>query len=189
MMEALLVQSQKRFLARKKEACIASDLAVLPLILKKLTQNHEKFALTVQDVTFVDKDRTEVRLKIKKGSDFLTRVVQLGGSGDANTCECGAFAIDKVPCGCLLYAAQKAGKPFHLLLDESEKGSTFKMQYADLPPFKVPGNEELADLEAETCLQPPAAFATKAGRPSCKRIKSAIETSSKRSKHAKDSVD
>ena len=33
-----------------------------------------------------------------------------------------------------------------------------------------------------------AAFATKAGRPSFKRIKSSIEISTKRSKHAKDSA-
>jgi hypothetical protein len=74
------------------------------------------------------------------------------------------------------------------LLDVSEKGSIFKMQYSDLLPLKVPGNEELADLKAENCLQPPEAFATKAGRPSFKRIKNAIEISTKRSKHAKDSA-
>jgi len=105
-----------------------------------------------------------------------------------SACECCVFAIEKVPCGCLLHAAQKAGKQLSSLLDVSEKGSTFKMQYSDLPPFKVPGNEELADLEAENCLQPPAAFATKAGRLSFKRIKSAIEISTKRSKQAKHSA-
>jgi hypothetical protein len=57
-----------------------------------------------------------------------------------------------------------------------------------LPPFKDPDNEELGDLEAENCLQPPAAFATKAGRPSFKRIKFAVEISTKRPKHAKDSA-
>jgi hypothetical protein len=35
------------------------------------------------------------------------------------------------------------------MLDVSEKGPSIKMQDSDLPPFKVPGNEELADLEAE----------------------------------------
>jgi hypothetical protein len=109
-------------------------------------------------------------------------------TGGGQTCECGVFAIEKLPCGCLLHAAQKAGKPFSSLLDVSEKGSTFKMQYSDLPPFKDPDNEELGDLEAENCLQPPAAFATKAGRPSFKRIKFAVEISTKRSKHAKDSA-
>ena len=62
------------------------------------------------------------------------------------------------------------------------------MKYSDLPPFKVPGNEELADLEAENCFQPLAAFVTKPGRPSFQRIKRAIEISTKRSKHAKDSA-
>lgn len=185
MMEGLLVHSRKRFLARKKESMLASDSVVLPLVLKKLTKNLDKIVLPV---TFVDKERTEVRLKMKKGAQVFTRVVQLGGAGGGKTCECGVFAIEKVPCGCLLHAAQKAGKPLSSLLDVSEKGSTFKMQYSDLPPFKVPGNEELADLEAENCLQPPAAFATKAGRPSFKHIKSAIEISTKRSKHAKDSA-
>ena len=151
----------------------------------RATQQQQQQQL---QVTFVDNERTEVRLKMKKRDQVFTRVVQLGGPGGAQTCECGVFAIDKVPCGCMLHAAQKAGKPFSSLLEVSEKGSTFKMQYSDLPPFKVPGNEELADLEAEKCLQPPAAFATKAGRPSFKRIKSAIEISTKRSKHAKDSA-
>ena len=32
-------------------------------------------------VTFVDKERTEVRLKMKKGAQVFTRVVQLGGGG------------------------------------------------------------------------------------------------------------
>ena len=31
--------------------------------------------------TFVDKERTEVRLKLKKGPHVFTRVVQLGGAG------------------------------------------------------------------------------------------------------------
>lgn len=189
MTEGLLVHSQKRFLARKKESMLANDSVVLPLVLKKLKKNLDKVVPAVLQVTFVDKDRTEVRLKMKKGAQVFTRVVQLGGPGGAQTCECGVFAIEKIPCGCLLHAAQKAGKPFSSLLDVSEKGSTFKMQYSDLPPFKVPGNEELADLEAENCLQPPAAFATKAGRPSFKRIKSAIEISTKQSKHAKKSTD
>jgi hypothetical protein len=139
-------------------------------------------------VTFVDKERTGVRLKMKKGAQVFTCIIQLWGAGGDQTCECSVFAIEKVPCGCLLHTAQKAGKPLSSLLDVSEKGSTFKMQYSDLPPFKIPGNEELADLEAENCLKPPAAFATKAGRPSFKHSKSAIENSTKRSKHAKDSA-
>ena len=53
---------------------------------------------------------------------------------------------------------------------DSHTGSTFKLQYTDLPSFKAPGNEELADLEHGSSLQPPAAFASKAGRPSDKRI-------------------
>jgi hypothetical protein len=57
------------------------------------------------------------------------------------------------------------------------------MQYTDLPPFKVPGNEEFADFEPESSLQPPAAFASKAGRPSHKRIKGAIEQAAKRAKN------
>ena len=63
------------------------------------------------------------------------------------------------------------------------KGSTFKQQYTDLPSFKVPGNEELADLDPESSLQPPAAFASKAGRPSNKRVKGAIEQAAKRAKN------
>ena len=59
----------------------------------------------------------------------------------------------------------------------------FKLEYTDLPSFKVPGNEELADLEPESSLQPPAAFASKAGRPSNKRIKGAIEQAAKRAKN------
>ena len=66
---------------------------------------------------------------------------------------------------------------------DSHKGSTFKLQYTDLPSFKVPGNEELADLGPESPLQPPAAFASKAGRPSHKRIKGAIEQAAKRAKN------
>ena len=97
-----------------------------------------------------------------------------------------AYSPSKRPLAAACYTRRR--KPLSSLLDVSEKGSTFKIQYSDLPPFKVPGNEELADLEAENCLQPPAAFATKPGRPSFKRIKSAIGISTKRSKHAKDSA-
>ena len=62
---------------------------------------------------------------------------------------------------------------------DSHKRSTFKLQYTDLPSFKVPGNEELADLAPGSSLQPPAAFASKAGRPSNKQIKGAIEQAAK----------
>ena len=68
----LLVHSRKRFLARKKESMLASDSVVLPLVLKKLTKNLDKIMLPV---TFVDKERTEVRLKMKKGPHAFTRVV------------------------------------------------------------------------------------------------------------------
>ena len=66
---------------------------------------------------------------------------------------------------------------------DSHEGSTVKLQYTDLPSFKVPGNEELADLRHENSLQPPAAFASKAGRPSNKRIEGAIEQAAKRAKN------
>jgi hypothetical protein len=77
MMEGLLVHFRKRSLARKKESMLASDSVVLPLVLKKLTKNLDKIVLPV---TFVDKERTEVRLKMKKGAQVFTRVVQLGGA-------------------------------------------------------------------------------------------------------------
>ena len=121
MMERLLVHSRKRFLARKKESMLASDSVVLPLVLNKLTKNLDKIVPTVLQVTFVDKERTEVRLKMKTVAQVFTRVVQLGGAGGGQTCECGVFAIEKVPCGCLLHAAQKAGKPLSSLLDVSKK--------------------------------------------------------------------
>ena len=63
MMDGLLVHSQKLFLARKKESMLASDSVLLPLVLKKLTKNPDKIVPTVLQVTFVDKERTEVRLK------------------------------------------------------------------------------------------------------------------------------
>jgi len=183
MMEGLLVECQKCFLARRKEAKSVSDLTILPLVLKKLTKSLLKISPSVLQHTFIDKDRTEVRLKIKLGGGIIiSRVVEFGDAGDFPKCGCGAFALDKIPCGCMLYAAQKAGRSFSSLIDDSHKGSTFKLQYSDLPSFKVPGNEELADLEPENSLQPPAAFATKAGRPSNKGIKGAIELAAKQTK-------
>ena len=104
------------------------------------------------------------------GKKFV-RVVDL----EQKTCECGVFEVDEVPCGCMLYVAQKTGVSFSDLLHKDQKGSTFKWQYTDLPPFKVPGNEEIAELEDGDCLLPPAAFPVKAGRPSKKRIKGCIE--------------
>jgi len=187
MMEGLLVHFRKRSLARKKESMLASDSVVLPLVLKKADkesgQNRAASDLCRQGAHRIAPQNEE------RSSGLYSRRSAWGGAGGGKTCECGVFAIEKVPCGCLLHAAQKAGKSLSSLLDVSEKGPTFKMQYSDLPPFKVPGNEELADLEAENCLQPPAvAFATKAGRPSFKHIKSAIEISTKWSKHAEEST-
>ena len=66
---------------------------------------------------------------------------------------------------------------------DSHTGSTFKLQYTDLPSFKVPGNEELADLGHGSSLQPPAAFASKAGRLSNKRVEGAIEQAARRAKN------
>mmetsp|Transcript_72673 Transcript_72673/g.142270 ORF Transcript_72673/g.142270 Transcript_72673/m.142270 type:complete len:774 (-) Transcript_72673:146-2467(-) len=175
MIEGILENSQRRFLARRVESQTASDECVLPLVQKKLSKLLGDTSKRVQKVTFVDKAQTQARLKMVSEKGTITRVVDLGVLNAKPECECGVFALDKSLCGCMLYVAQKAGRSFCTLLDTSQKGSTFKAQYTDLPPFKVPGNEMVADLDTESCLQPPAAFATTAGRPSQKRIKSAME--------------
>ena len=63
------------------------------------------------------------------------------------------------------------------LLPLRSRGSTFKKQYENLPPFLFPGDEDMTEASAnrENPILPPASFAPKVGRPAKKRIKKAIE--------------
>ena len=55
---------------------------LLPLVLKKLTKSLLKITPCVLQRTFIDKDRTEVQLKIKLGGGLIvSRVVEFGDAG------------------------------------------------------------------------------------------------------------
>ena len=81
------------------------------------------------------------------------------------------------PCGCIIHVATSAGVPLASLVPLRSRGSTFKKQYENLPPFIFPGDEDMTEAPAnrENQILPPASFAPKVGRPAKKRIKKAIE--------------
>ena len=173
MLEGLAIESQKRYYERVVESRKVAEGDVLPLVKKEFQRRTDALKQRATGaVRFMNKERTEARLEIKvknSGGKTAARVVRLQGLDSTCECEC-AF-----PCGCILYIAEKTGVLWATLVPERMRASTFKAQYAGNPPYKVPGNETIALLEDGNCLLPPVCFAPKAGRPSHKRTKGAIE--------------
>jgi len=171
MMEALAEVEQKRFFKRKEEAQGFTG-AIPPLVKQKLDKKLDQLTKsTYIEVSFKGKDRNKVTLTI--GERKLTRKVDF--SGLVPKCECLSAEVDEFPCGCMLLAAEKAGKPWAELLWPHGTVATWKEQYANSVDFDVPGSEQLASMEPDTYLLPPAAFPIPRGRPSTKRKKGLVE--------------
>jgi hypothetical protein len=137
--------------------------------------------------TFVvpDKDRTRVKFTLKDcNGKKVSRMATLDEVDPE--CGCGRCKIDEMPCGCLLYAAGKAGMSTDAMLDEHDIISTWKSQYKELTDFKIPGNEDILLLAPDALTPlPPVTYPQKPGRPTKARVKSALEQSRKYKKNKK----
>ena len=54
-----------------------------------------------------------------------------------NSCECGVFALEKIPCGCMLIVCEEAGIDPALLLEARDTAKFWKELYEDLPEIVV----------------------------------------------------
>ena len=88
-------------------------------------------------------------------------------------CECGVFALEKIPCGCMLIVCEEAGTDPALLLEARDTAKFWKELNEDLPEIAVPGSEFLAP--GQSGLLAPPAKPIAPGRPSTKRIKGAMD--------------
>ena len=181
MMEKLAEVEQTRFIERKEEA-EAFTGAIPPLVKKRLDKKLSQFVSDTHVVVeHKGKKRDNVTLTI--GDKKYTRKVDF--SGDFAKCECGSAEVDKFPCGCMLLAAEKAGKPWADLLYSHDSVETWKAQYSGLVAFNLPGTAQLATMEPDEFVLPPATFPIPRGRPSTKRKKGLVEQFKKTSNSAK----
>ena len=97
-------------------------------------------------------------------------------------CECGVFALENIPCGCMLIVCEEAGKDPVDLLQRRDTTAFWKSLYEDLPSTFIPGSEFL-DASKSTMLAAPSA-PMPPGRPSKRRIKSAIDNLKHSIKHS-----
>lgn len=94
-------------------------------------------------------------------------------------------------CGCLLFAAEKAGIPPEKVLNELDTTEHWQRQYEQLSSFEVPSSALLCEVELDEAvkLHVPLAMPAQKGRPSSKRKDSAYNQGSAaaRKKSAKNS--
>jgi len=141
-----------------------------------------KKALTPYQVRFLN-NNTRTSAVIKHGSPAVERAVKIGANP---SCECGAYDIEKIPCGCILIVCESAGKNPVTLVQTRDTVEHWKTIYANLSENNVPGTEFLPAGEAESRAAPAAPKPP--GRPSTKRMKGAMDMLKKLSK-ASDAVD
>ena len=141
-----------------------------------------KKALSPYQVRFLN-NNTRISAVIKHGSPAVERAVKIGAHP---SCECGAYVIEKIPCGCMLIVCESAGKNPVTLVQTRDTVEHWKTIYANLPENKVPGTEFLPADDAESRAAPAAPKPP--GRPSKKRMKGAMDMVKKLSK-ASDAVD
>jgi hypothetical protein len=86
------------------------------------------------------------------------------------TCGCGYYEVNKFPCTCLIFSAEKAGIPVESLLQKEDTGEWWKEQYRGVPEFEVPGTAQIFEVtESDSVLLAPTAVpAKKVGRPRTK---------------------
>ena len=94
---------------------------------------------------------------------------------DAPSCECGAFEVESLPCGCQAYVACKAGVSIAPLFKYTETNPFLKSVYSNLPEFCVPGTEHMKFRTDEEAAQVPKDKPIPTGRPSTKRKKGAMD--------------
>lgn len=178
-LEAMVVEDQRRFYTRLTSAS-SSNGAMPPNVLAHLEAKRDKFVqYSFVSLNFADQERSIARLTF--GENKTTRCVTF--RIDSATCECGVDFLDDSPCGCMLFAADKAGIPWSSLLNQHDSLTTWKHQYDGLVEFVVPGTAQLRQMQPDLEVLPPSAFPISSGRPNNKRKKSITETW-KKSKHA-----
>lgn len=171
LLEELAEREQTRFIQRKEEAKNFTG-SIAPLVLKKMRKKLNALVESTHVVaTFKGKDRSKATLIL--GERKLTRKVDFSGS--LATCECLSAKLDEFPCGCMLFAAEKAGKSWSDLLYLHDSVETWKQQYESSVEFNLPGTEQLVSMEPDQFVLPPAAYPIPRGRPSIKRKKGLVE--------------
>jgi len=176
MLLELVENSMRRHIERKRQSSIAKG-QVPPNVKTALEMKKDAFKPLKSD--FIDASRTRVKFTMKSSSGKkVTRHAVLDPTEPV--CDCGGPAVDEMPCGCLVFAAEKKGINIGPFLDDHGTVETWKQQYQGLPSFKIPGNE-VVKLLGEDGLKPlpPVIYPQKPGRPSNARIKTALETARK----------
>jgi hypothetical protein len=172
MLLQLAEHSMRRYLERKRQSGIAKG-QVPPNVQSLLDSRKEAFKPLKFD--FIDQERLRTKFTLKGiAGKKVVRMASLDPTEP--TCDCGAPEVDEMPCGCILFAAEKKGIDIAGFLDSHDTVETWKSQYAGLPAFKIPGNEVIELLVADELKPlPPVTYPQKPGRPSTARIKGATE--------------
>jgi len=170
MLEAIVFHSAKRADNRRESARNASPTGATPGVVSLLKERKEEAEgkLKFRTVTFLGKTRDKAI--INHGTPARGRSVNIGKNP---SCECGVFALEKIPCGCMLIVCEEAGIDPALLLEARDTAKFWKELYEDLPEIAVPGSEFLAP--GQSGLLAPPAKPIAPGRPSTKRIKGAMD--------------
>jgi hypothetical protein len=173
MLVKLVEHSAKRFGTRSLEAKKAPDQGATKHV-KELLQARKNFFVTQLAspiVNFIDAENTCAKVSVGK-LPVRERVVSI--SVTSPNCECGAFKVDSIPCGCMVFVGEKAGasEQVESFVEVTDTNQFLKTLYTDLPPFVVPGTESFSESSGVVLSSdhPQAA-----GRPSSKRKKSAMD--------------
>ena len=170
-LQQLVLHTVRRYDARaaKAQACSAS-LKITPGMNTFLKERKEgaQAKMPLRVVKFVNATRTKAT--ITHGTPAVVRSVDVGAHPK---CECGLFAVEKIPCGCMLIVCDEGGHDPAGLLRPRDSVAFWKAQYADLPATFAPGSEFLGTADSSLLAAPAAP--NPPGRPSGRRIQNAMD--------------
>ena len=171
MLVKFVEHSARRFNDRATEADKAPAQGPTKHALQILEErkNSVQQTLATQVVNFLNQPKTLAKITVGK-DPVRERTVNIAAASPS--CECGAYLVESIPCGCMCIVAEKAGLSVESLLPTFCTNEFLKSIYTNLPEFHVPGTEFLAGGSGATV---PADKPQQPGRPPNKRKKSAMD--------------
>ena len=106
-LQEMVMHSVRRHDARAAQARACSpDLKITPGMASRLQERKQDTLKIMKQHVIKFTNSTRTKATIKHGTPAVMRSVDIGAKP---MCECGVFALENIPCGCMLIVCEEAG--------------------------------------------------------------------------------